>query len=298
MLPLAPPGGGNSPYQAYSAFAGNPLLVSPDDLLPDGLLQHSDLAAAGSPAGRGDYARGCAQGQPPGSGLGELQPRGRPGVAAAVRGVPGRPGNLARGLRPVHGRPGGPPRRLLGRLAGAPGPARAGRPRPGPPRPGRRRRPAPVRSVPVRPPARRPAGVRRLRRGKAHWRPADLRLPGFGRRVGQPAPLQARRPPQADGDGWGAAGPLLRDRAAVGGTRTTTGRPSPRTWERSPRRSRPSGTGMGCRGCTPSSSPLAGRSRTGSPPRVRAELRGLHRDARRPPRLCSPPGSTAGRPTG
>lgn len=44
VLPLNPPGYGNSPYQCWSAFAGNPLLVSPALLLADGLLVESDFA--------------------------------------------------------------------------------------------------------------------------------------------------------------------------------------------------------------------------------------------------------------
>lgn len=44
MLPLGPTGFGNSPYSAYSALAGNPLLISPDSLVTDGLLQTSDCA--------------------------------------------------------------------------------------------------------------------------------------------------------------------------------------------------------------------------------------------------------------
>ena len=43
MLPLNPPGYGNSPYQCWSGFAGNPLLISPDLLMADGLLRTSDL---------------------------------------------------------------------------------------------------------------------------------------------------------------------------------------------------------------------------------------------------------------
>jgi 4-alpha-glucanotransferase len=50
MLPLPPPGAGNSPYQAYSAFAGNPLLVSPDDLVAVGQLREANLGGAGAPA--------------------------------------------------------------------------------------------------------------------------------------------------------------------------------------------------------------------------------------------------------
>jgi 4-alpha-glucanotransferase len=44
MLPVGPPGYGNSPYSALSAFAGNPLLVSLELLERDGLLSSSDLA--------------------------------------------------------------------------------------------------------------------------------------------------------------------------------------------------------------------------------------------------------------
>jgi len=44
VLPLGPTGYGDSPYQCFSAFAGNPFLVSPDFLLRDGLLTESDLA--------------------------------------------------------------------------------------------------------------------------------------------------------------------------------------------------------------------------------------------------------------
>src|SRR6187455_2090530 len=43
-LPLGPTGYGNSPYQPLSSFAGNLLLISPDDLVADGLLRTSDIA--------------------------------------------------------------------------------------------------------------------------------------------------------------------------------------------------------------------------------------------------------------
>src|SRR3982750_3655141 len=46
VLPLGPTGYGDSPYACFSAFAGNTLLVSPDNLLELGLLDHADLAAA------------------------------------------------------------------------------------------------------------------------------------------------------------------------------------------------------------------------------------------------------------
>jgi 4-alpha-glucanotransferase len=46
VLPLGPTGYGDSPYQALSTFAGNPLLVSLDLLIADGLLTKSE---AGEP---------------------------------------------------------------------------------------------------------------------------------------------------------------------------------------------------------------------------------------------------------
>jgi 4-alpha-glucanotransferase len=44
VLPLSPTGFGDSPYQGLSVFAGNPLLISPELLLHEGLLAPSDLA--------------------------------------------------------------------------------------------------------------------------------------------------------------------------------------------------------------------------------------------------------------
>jgi len=46
VLPLAPTGGGDSPYQSPSAFAGSPLLIDPDLLLEEGLLTEEACAAA------------------------------------------------------------------------------------------------------------------------------------------------------------------------------------------------------------------------------------------------------------
>lgn len=48
ILPLGPTGYGNSPYMCFSAFAGNPLLVSPERLVDDGLLAADELR--GQPA--------------------------------------------------------------------------------------------------------------------------------------------------------------------------------------------------------------------------------------------------------
>lgn len=43
VFPLGPTGYGDSPYQCFSAFAGNPLLISPELLLSEGLLRADDL---------------------------------------------------------------------------------------------------------------------------------------------------------------------------------------------------------------------------------------------------------------
>ena len=44
VLPLGPTGYGDSPYQCFSAFAGNPYLISPDLLIQDGFLTQADFA--------------------------------------------------------------------------------------------------------------------------------------------------------------------------------------------------------------------------------------------------------------
>ena len=46
VLPLNPTGYGDSPYQSLSAFAGNPLLISLETLLANGLVEQSDLREA------------------------------------------------------------------------------------------------------------------------------------------------------------------------------------------------------------------------------------------------------------
>jgi len=58
ILPLNPTNSafGNSPYSSPSAFAGNPLLISPDLLVEDGLLSKSDIESGYSfPSERVDY---------------------------------------------------------------------------------------------------------------------------------------------------------------------------------------------------------------------------------------------------
>ncbi|MBQ5709593.1 MAG: 4-alpha-glucanotransferase, partial [Anaerotignum sp.] len=56
VLPLVPTDDGGSPYSSCSAFAGNPLLISPEKLMEDGLLEMKDLQMAYvKPEARVDY---------------------------------------------------------------------------------------------------------------------------------------------------------------------------------------------------------------------------------------------------
>jgi 4-alpha-glucanotransferase len=51
VLPLGPTGYGDSPYAPFSSFAGNELLLSPEQLARDGLLTEAELDASRLPAG-------------------------------------------------------------------------------------------------------------------------------------------------------------------------------------------------------------------------------------------------------
>jgi len=55
ILPLGPTGYGDSPYQCFSAFAGNPFLISPELLEKEGLLSKSDLKKTRFPKTHVDY---------------------------------------------------------------------------------------------------------------------------------------------------------------------------------------------------------------------------------------------------
>lgn len=58
VLPVGPTGYADSPYQCFSAFAGNPLLIDLFDLLQQGLLDKSDLdPAPHTPTNFIDYER-------------------------------------------------------------------------------------------------------------------------------------------------------------------------------------------------------------------------------------------------
>src|SRR4029079_3524958 len=55
VLPLGPTGAGGSPYACYSAFAGNTLLISPEQLVADGLLAGEDIGAPPCESERIDF---------------------------------------------------------------------------------------------------------------------------------------------------------------------------------------------------------------------------------------------------
>jgi 4-alpha-glucanotransferase len=56
VLPLGPTGYGNSPSQSFSAFAGNPLLISLDQLIEDGLLTAASCSKHGFADGDVDFS--------------------------------------------------------------------------------------------------------------------------------------------------------------------------------------------------------------------------------------------------
>ena len=61
VLPLNIPDFVHSPYASPSAFAGNPMLIDPAELVSDGLLTESEIEAlAGVPTGTADYVRADA----------------------------------------------------------------------------------------------------------------------------------------------------------------------------------------------------------------------------------------------
>lgn len=57
VLPVGPLGAANSPYASPSSFAGNPLFVSPELLVEEGLLQPEDLTDAPAASRQADYSR-------------------------------------------------------------------------------------------------------------------------------------------------------------------------------------------------------------------------------------------------
>ena len=59
VLPIGPTSYGDSPYQAFSAFAGNPYFIDLDILAEEGLLQYDEINCHdwGYDASRVDYAK-------------------------------------------------------------------------------------------------------------------------------------------------------------------------------------------------------------------------------------------------
>lgn len=59
ILPLGPTGYGDSPYQSFSTFAGNPYYISLDTLIEEGLLTEEECASAnvGNDPGKVDYEK-------------------------------------------------------------------------------------------------------------------------------------------------------------------------------------------------------------------------------------------------
>lgn len=60
VLPLGPTGYADSPYQSFSSFAGNPLLISPEGLVNDGLLGEDDVLGPDLDPDRVDYGAAIA----------------------------------------------------------------------------------------------------------------------------------------------------------------------------------------------------------------------------------------------
>ena len=140
ILPLGPTGYGDSPYQCFSAFAGNPYLISPDALAQDDLLSAQDLEDLPDfPASQVDFGavipwklslldRAFAI----------FERSADPSSAPRIHSIPRKARRLAGRLCPVHGAQGGAWRRVLDILgaplegappgsagAGAPGAGRA-----------------------------------------------------------------------------------------------------------------------------------------------------------------------------
>jgi 4-alpha-glucanotransferase len=58
VLPLGPTGYGDSPYQCFSAFAGNAMLISPQRLYDDGFLSKEEIASVPKfPQGKVDFGK-------------------------------------------------------------------------------------------------------------------------------------------------------------------------------------------------------------------------------------------------
>ena len=82
MLPLGPTGYGDSPYQSFSSFAGNPLLISLEGLAADGYLSRAELEGAGTQTSHAQSLRRSGQG----TGAGDHTPAQNAGQVSGWRG--------------------------------------------------------------------------------------------------------------------------------------------------------------------------------------------------------------------
>ena len=105
VLPLGPTGYGDSPYQCFSAFAGNPLLVSLDRLCDEGLLAASDLKKGpGFPEREVDFGPVIEFKRPLlAKAFAAFEKKAPPPRREALEAFTNAAGGLAPRLRPLHG---------------------------------------------------------------------------------------------------------------------------------------------------------------------------------------------------
>ena len=131
MLPLGPTGFGDSPYQCFSSFAGNPYLIDLDDLCRDGLLKREEYAPLdwGHDPGRVDYGLLYRQRF---AVLAPATRRARERFPQEYAAYCKAQAAWLAGLRPFYGLKRLSERRILGPLARAPAPPGPRRPAPRP----------------------------------------------------------------------------------------------------------------------------------------------------------------------
>ncbi len=231
VLPLGPTGFGDSPYQCFSAFAGNPLLVSPQLLLQDGLLNRPICMGPAFPPITSNYGPVIAfKNQLARQDLEQLPHRSRrAGSSSRFEAVPPRTPKLARRFRPVHGPQGCPEGR-----GWSDWPATCALREPGAlAAPGRSWRAERRARISFASSCSSASGSScAITPGKAnrhHRRHSDLRLRGLGRRLGQPAAFPARRPASAARSSPACRPTTSAPRASSGAIRSTIGRPCKRT---------------------------------------------------------------------
>lgn len=91
VLPMGPTGFGNSPYQSFSAFAGEPIYIDLDLLVEDGLINGKKLKKSGwgEDPGRVDYDAVRKAREPLLRKASITSKRARPSPASGTRTPPG-----------------------------------------------------------------------------------------------------------------------------------------------------------------------------------------------------------------